>query len=122
MDTTTAAPPRPWILPAALAIGLGAVAWLLGAWLTGRREPWDTDAYWTGVYPACLLGGLVLAWCFPDRAWRWPFLAFFGQFVGATLHAGEVGNLWPLALVWFGVLALPGVVLAPWVARRRRGA
>lgn len=123
MDTATHSTrhARPWVLPALLAIALGALAWILGALLTGKREPWDTSAYWWGVYPACLVGGLALAWCFPDRAWRWPLLAFFGQFVGATLHAGEVSNLWPLALGWFGILALPGVVLAPWVARWRSG-
>lgn len=121
MDTATDTARRApsWILPALLAIALGALAWLLGALLTGKREPWDTEAYWWGVYPACLIGSLALAWWFPDRAWRWPLLACFGQFVGATLHAGEVSNLWPLALAWFGVLALPGVLLAPWVARRR---
>lgn len=121
MDTATHAArhPRHWLLPALLAIAFGALAWILGALLTGKREPWDTAAYWYGVYPASLLGGLLLAWCFPDRAWRWALLVFLGQFVGATLHAGELSNLWPLAIAWFGVLSLPAVVLAPWIARRR---
>ena len=122
MDTAMTHRLRAWWVPALLAISVGALLWIFGALLTGKREPWDTDAYWYGVYPMSLLGGLVLAWCFPVRAWRWPLLVFFGQFVGATLHAGEVGNLWPLALAWFGALALPAIALAPWIARRRRAA
>ena len=119
-DTSTRSSVRPW----GLAIGLGIALWLLASAVTGRREPWDSSMYWQLVYPLSLLGAMALAWAYPARAWRWPFAVFLGQFLGVWLRNGEVGNLGPLALVWFAMLAAPGVPLALLAARwsRRRAA
>jgi hypothetical protein len=108
---------QPW--PWALALALGIVLWFLALLGTGQREPWDSPVYWQLAYPLALLGGAGLGWAFPLKAWRWPFAVFLGQFLGAWLRNGEIGNLWPLALGWFAILALPGVPLA-WLAARWR--
>jgi hypothetical protein len=110
--------------PWGLAIGLGIALWLLASAVTGRREPWDSSLYWQLVYPLSLLGAMAVAWAHPARAWRWPFAVFLGQFLGVWLRNGEVGNLWPLAMAWFAMLAAPGVPLAVLAARwaRRREA
>jgi hypothetical protein len=108
--------------PAVTALVLGIASWLLASIATGRREPWDAAAYWTLVYPLSLLAAGWLGWRWPDRPARWALALFAGQFVGMWLRNGEIGNLSPLGLVLFGVLALPAVLLSRWAARRRRAA
>ena len=120
MDQAMQARPASWQLPALLALAIGAVLWILGGVASGQREPWDSGVYWSGVYPLSLFAGLLLAWWVPRQAWRWPLLVFLGQFVGATLRAGEVSNLWPIAIAMFVALSVPGMALAMLVARLRR--
>ena len=122
MDEAVRTRPAIWRLPTLAALAVGAILWILGGLASGQREPWDSGFYWSGVYPLSLLAGLLLAWWMPQRAWRWPLLVFLGQFVGATLRAGEVSNLWPIAIVMFVALAVPGMVLAMLVARWSRPA
>jgi hypothetical protein len=42
---------------------------------------------------------------------------FAGQFVAMVIRSDELGGLWPLGLVLFGVLALPAIVAARIAAR-----
>ena len=121
MQATTQDRPGAWVVPALVALALGATLWIVGGVVSGRKEPWDTGVYWTGVYPLSLLGGMLMARGWPARAWRWPLLVFLGQFVGVALRNGEVGNLWPLAIAMFLVLSLPGIALARLAARGGRG-
>lgn len=109
----------PVLLVIALALVAGAAGWLVAAQLSGRREPWDSAAYWALAYPASIAVCALFAVWQPERPWRWAFAVFAGQFVGMVLHNGELGGLWPLGLVLFAILALPGVVAAWFIARLR---
>lgn len=91
--------------------------WLATAFLTGRREAWDAPAYWGVAYPAALLVSAYLGRAFPERPWRWVLVLFESQFVAMCLRNGELGSLWPLGMVMFGVIALPGVLAANITAR-----
>jgi hypothetical protein len=54
------------------------------------------------------------------RAWRWPLTLVVAQAVTALLLGG-FGNLFPLGVVVFVVLALPMMIaarLGAWLARR----
>ena len=102
---------------AVLAAVVGAGLWLLATVLSGRREPWDGGGYWMVAYPLALLACAALGRLFPQRPWRWPLLLFAGQFLALCVRNGELGNLWPLGLVLFGLLALPGVFFAALAAR-----
>lgn len=104
--------------PAAAALIGGAALWWVGGALAGRREPWDSGAYWVVVYPLAVALAAWLGWRFPKRPRLWALFVFVGQFVGMVLRNGELGGLWPLGLGLFAVLALPAVAVAARLARR----
>jgi hypothetical protein len=99
----------------AVAAGLGL--WFIGAEISGRREAWDSGIYWAVFYPISIVACGVLGYLFPERAWRWAPAFFLGQCVAMLLRNGELGNLFPLGLILFGILSLPGVVVAKLGAR-----
>ena len=69
------------LLAAALAALAGAGLWVATAAITGEREPWDAPGYWRVTYPAALAACTLLAFLFPERAWRWVLIMFGAQFV-----------------------------------------
>ncbi|MFT3820600.1 MAG: hypothetical protein QM750_23785 [Rubrivivax sp.] len=107
--------PRHWAV--LLLLPTGAALWLAAAFLGGRREAWDSGVYWTLAYPLALLISAVMGRVHPTRTWHWPAALFFGQFLGMCLRNGGIGSLWPLGLVAFAVLSLPGVLAARLAAR-----
>lgn len=108
--------------PVLIAAAAGIILWLATAILTGRREAWDAPAYWGVAYPAALFVSAWLGRVYPERPWRWVLVLFEAQFVAMCLRNGELGGLWPLGLIMFAVIALPGVLAAHIAARfgRRR--
>ncbi len=111
---------QPLFAPALVAFVAGVFLWLGASFASGRREPWDSAAYWMGAYPVATGLCIALALFFPARPWLWAFALFAGQFVGMILRNGEAGGLWPLGLAMFAVLALPGAFLGSLVAKLRR--
>jgi hypothetical protein len=107
-------------LPFLLAAVIGAALWWATAFISGRREPWDGAMYWALAYPLSILACAFLGHAYPERSWRWPLLLFEAQFVAGCVRNGEVGNLWPLGIVMFAILALPGVLAAALAARLKR--
>ena len=103
--------------PLAIALLLGAALWTAASLASGRREAWDAPVYWALAYPAALVASAVLGYFFPVRTWRWPLALFAGQFIAMVIRSDELGGLWPLGLVMFGVLALPAFVAARIAAR-----
>jgi hypothetical protein len=95
----------------------GLVLWFGASLITGRREAWDAGIYWSLFYPLALAASGLLGYFHPQRAWRWPFILFGFEFVAMCIRNGELGSLWPLGLVLFAGLALPGVVVARLGAR-----
>lgn len=113
-------PPTGTPAPVVIAAAAGMFLWLATAFLTGRREAWDAPAYWGVAYPAALLVSAWLGRAYPERPWRWVLVLFESQFVAMCLRNGELGSLWPLGMVMFAVIALPGVLAAHIAARFRR--
>jgi hypothetical protein len=102
----------------AVAVAAGVALWLAASAITGRREAWDAGLYWTLFYPLSLVACALLGYRFPERPWRWALGLFFGECLAMGLRNGELGNLFPLGLVVFGVLSLPGVFVARFAGRR----
>jgi hypothetical protein len=98
-----------WLLLAAVATG--AAIWIFISTVTGRREAWDSGAYFSlGIPLACLLS-FVLGVVEPARSWRWGVAPFAGQFLSLLVMEG-VGNLLPLGVIAFAVLSIPAVIAA----------
>lgn len=105
-----------------LAAVLGVALWLLGALITPTREPWDSRAYWVVAYPLAVAACAWLGHRYPVRTWRWALVLFEAQFLAMCVRNRELGNLWPMGLLLFAVVALPGVVAARVAARFSRDA
>jgi peptidoglycan/LPS O-acetylase OafA/YrhL len=104
---------RSTLLPAALAILLGAADWELTRRLGSSREAWDDPLYWQLGYPLLLLAAFVLGMVWRERPWRWAVLLITGQVawsLALALRHDGVPNLLPLGFVMFALLGLPCLV------------
>jgi hypothetical protein len=113
------------IVPLTIAAVAGMVLWISASFISGKKEAWDASVYWTVAYPAAIVLSGLLGLLYPKWAWRWPLALFVFQFVGMVVRSGELGSLWPLGLLLFIVLSVPGILAAQgaaWLrARLKRG-
>ena len=111
---------RPAIIALSIATG---VALEIGVALTGgRREAWDSPIFWTVGLPAAALVALLIGFGARRPAWLWTVLIAPSQVLTMMLRSGEIGNLWPLALVLSAILSAPFVAAAFIGSRLRRSA
>lgn len=103
---------KPEFTAYAISVVTGMVLWFAAMTSSGKREPWDDPVYWSMAYPAAIVACGLLGFFFSNRSWRWPLALFCGQFLAMTIRAGELGNLWPLGLLLFPVMSLPGIAIA----------
>lgn len=89
----------------------GILAWLIVSELSGRREAWDAPVYFTVALPCVAAVAGILGFFTPDGAWRWGLTPMVAQAGWAVLTNGA-GNLLPLGLVVFALLAIPPIILA----------
>jgi hypothetical protein len=108
--------------PLTIALVAGIVLWFMASFITGQREPWDSSTYWWLIYPVAVAACGYLGYRYPARAWLSAFILFMAQFVGMVIRNGELGNLWPLGLALFAIMAIPGMVVAALAARVARKA
>ena len=100
---------------------VGVAVWLLPWVLLGRREAWDHWTYFVVSVPAMSLVAAYAGFRARSRPWRWPLTLVLAQFATA-LFLGGFGNLFPLGIVVFFLLAVPMFVTAAaaaWIARGR---
>ena len=113
MNAPAPAPMSRWpVVPYAIAAIAGVALWIGASVISGKREAWDAAIYWTAAYPIAVVVSGLLGFLFPQRPWRWALALFLFQFVGMAIRNGELGGLWPLGLVMFAVLSIPGILLA----------
>jgi hypothetical protein len=106
-----------YVLTAAVA----ATVWLAPWFLLGRKEAWDHWTYFIVSIPVMSMVAAYAGFQARSRWWRWPLTLVLAQFATALLLGG-FGNLLPLGIVVFMVLALPMAIaaaVAAWIARRR---
>lgn len=106
-----------------LSILTGLLLWFAAAHFGGRREPWDSELYWTLFYPAAVLLSGIFGVLFPDRPWRWALCLIFSQLVVmAASGAGPGSNLGllPLGAVMLAILSVPAIGAALLAAKFSR--
>ena len=93
------------------ALFAGVLVWMLVIAVSGRREAWDSDLYFTlGIPALCLVAGMF-GFYGPDRPWRWGLIPMAGQAL-CMLGMQGIGNLFPLGLIAFGIFAIPLILMA----------
>jgi hypothetical protein len=100
------------VIPAVTSITVGATLWLVSAALAGKREAWDAPQYRAVAYPVALATCALLGRAYPTRPWRWALWLFEAQLVAMCVRNRELGSLFPLGMLLFAVIALPGMLLA----------
>ena len=97
----------------------GILVWVAVASVSGRREAWDSSAYFQFGIPALCLVSLIMGYLSPDRAWRWGAVPLAAQLAWMLVTQGA-GNLLPLGLIVGGILAVPSILTARFGAFFRR--
>ena len=103
-----------------LSLGIGACLEVVIALITGRREAWDTELYWSVGLPAATLASVALGVATRGRDWAWAILVAPAQVFTMMVRSAELGGLWPLTLVLSAVLSAPFLFAAFVGSRLRR--
>ena len=98
-----------WLYGAAVAAGIGV--WVVVSEVSHRREAWDSEWYFLIGIPVVCMVAAGLGFVEPRKPWRWGLIPLMAQAVWMVVTQG-VGNLLPLGLVVFGVLAIPSMITA----------
>jgi hypothetical protein len=87
--------------------------------VSGRREAWDADIFWTAGLPVAMLVSFGIGFFATGRAWLATLAVAPAQFATMMVRSGEIGSLWPLGLVLSAFLSAPFVVASflGWKAR-----
>ena len=80
--------------------------------LGGRRESWDSAAYWTIGLPIVALVSAVMGFLSRGRDWLGAVVIVPSQVLTMMARNGEIGNLWPLTIALSSILSTPFVVAA----------
>jgi hypothetical protein len=88
--------------------------------LSGRREAWDSAEYWTIGLPAAAIVSAAVGFLSRRRDWLWTLLIVPSQTATMMLRSGEIGNLWPLTIVFSSILSAPFLLVAFIASRFRR--
>jgi hypothetical protein len=103
-----------------LTAGAGAAAWGVPWLLLDGQEAWDHWSYFIISLPAMSAIAAYAGFRARSRWWRWPLTLGLAQFV-VLLLLGGFGNLLPLGIVAFAILAVPMLITAgmgAWIAQK----
>ena len=103
-----------WAYVAAALVG--AATWVVVAALSGRREAWDSDLYFSIALPIVGVVAAVLGFLVPHRAWRWAFVPFGAQALAAFVQ-NPTANLLPIGLIVFAIFGV-GCLVPAYVGAR----
>ncbi len=98
-----------WLYGVAVVVGI--IVWVVVSHVSHRREAWDSQWYFMIGTPVVCVVSAVLGFIEPSRPWRWGAAPLGGQFFWMLLTQGP-GNLLPLGVVVFAILAIPSIITA----------
>jgi hypothetical protein len=102
-----------------LSIGVGVSLELAIHALSGRREAWDSPLFWTLGLPAAAIASAAIGFFARGSDWRWTVVVVPSQTMTMMVRSGELGGLWPLAVILSAILSAP-FVLASFLGSRFR--
>jgi hypothetical protein len=73
---------------------------------SGEKDPTDNGYWYLGLFIPTIITSLLV----PDRPWRWAAAVILPQFLAPFFP--EPSNIWPLSLIFLGVLFLLLVLAA----------
>ena len=77
--------------------------------VSGRREAWDSPIFWIYGMPVALLISFGIGFGSRGRTWLATLAVAPGQVAAMMARSGEIGSLWPLALLLSAFLSAPFV-------------
>jgi NAD/NADP transhydrogenase beta subunit len=92
-----------------LAVATGVALELGIHALSGRREAWDSPFFWTLGMPIAALMSVMLGFISHRNDWLWTAVIVPSQVTTMMVTSGEIGSLWPLAVVLSSILSAPFV-------------
>lgn len=95
----------------AVAVVAGVLVWVAVTAVSGRREAWDAPSYFLIGIPIICAVSAALGFVEPYKPWRWGLVPLMAQAVWMIVVQGA-GNLLPLGLIVFAVLAIPSMMTA----------
>ena len=87
--------------------------------VSGRREAWDSAAYWAIGLPVVAMASIAFGFLSRDRDWLGTVVIVPSQVLTMLVRNGEIGGLWPLTAVLSSILSTP-FVLAAFIGSRFR--
>lgn len=98
----------------------GILVWLLITAYAARHDAWGAPVYYTVGMPLLALMAAALAYSSPERPWRYAVAPYVGQaLIGFLLN--PTGGVFPLGIILFPILCVPGLVFAYLAAALKAG-
>ena len=88
--------------------------------VSGRREAWDSEIFWTTGLPIALVISFAIGMLSARSAWLATLAVAPAQVMTMMLRGGEIGTLWPLTVILSSILSAPFVVASFAGSRVRR--
>jgi hypothetical protein len=107
----------------ALVVVTGVALELTVELMTGRREAWDSDVFWTLGVPIAALISVLAGFMSQGRDWLWAAALVPAQVTTMMVTSGDILGglgLWPLMVALASVLSAPFVGAAYIGSRFRR--
>ena len=101
----------------------GLLIWLGFMFLTEGPDAWDSGEYFFYGWPLMMVIAGLLGAFFPVQPWRWVIMMVSVQFFALVALSDGSGNLLPVSLSIFTVVAAPCVAaayLGAYLKRRAR--
>lgn len=99
--------------------GLGILAWWVTTSLSGVREAWDADYYFSIAYPLFALTAICAGWTW-GRGWRHGLLIMAAQALPLLLTVPSALRPFPDGLILLVLLSLPLMLLGSLASRLGR--
>lgn len=107
-------------LAALLAVVTGMTLELGVHAVSGRREAWDSEVFWTTGLPIALLVSFAIGMLSARSAWLATLAVAPAQVMTMMVRGGDIGTLWPLTVILSSILSAPFVVASFAGSRVRR--